>query len=104
MLTRQSVVALTSAVAFAALALATATAASLKDKPPNGVRLSGSWKLDAERSDDPREVLARAEKSAREKQENDRIARSDRGGVFGDDDPLGRGDTWGRGPYGDPRS
>jgi hypothetical protein len=107
MLNRQSVVALTSAVASGlvlALALGTATAASLKDKPPSGVKLSGTWRLDSERSDDPREVLERAAKAAREKQEDARIARSDRGGVFGDDDPLGRHDgSWGRGPYGDPR-
>jgi hypothetical protein len=104
MLTRQSVIGLTSAVASSlvlALAFGTATAASLKDKPPSGIKLSGTWKLDSERSDDPREVLDRAAKTAREKQEDARIARSDRGGVFGDDDPLGRYD---RGPYGDPRS
>jgi hypothetical protein len=104
MLTRQSVVALTSAIAFVALCFTTASAASLKDKPPNGIKLSGSWKLDTERSDDPREVLEKAAKAAQDKQENDRIARSDRdrGGVFGDDDPFGRYDRGG--PYGDPRT
>jgi hypothetical protein len=100
MLTRQTAVALTSAALACALLVATAEAASLKNKPPEGVKLTGTWRLDAERSDDPREVLDRAAKAARQKQEDARIGRSDRGGVFGDDDPL---DRYRRGPYGDSR-
>jgi hypothetical protein len=45
------------------LAVAATHAAALKDKAPEGVKLSGSWKLDPYNSDDPVEQLKKAEKA-----------------------------------------
>jgi hypothetical protein len=39
------------------------TQAALKDKPPQGVKLSGLWKLDPYNSDEPVEQLKKAEKA-----------------------------------------
>jgi hypothetical protein len=50
-------------VVASCLAVASTQAASLKDKPPEGVKLSGAWKLDPYNSDDPVEAIRKAEKS-----------------------------------------
>jgi hypothetical protein len=74
-----------------ALVLVTAHAASLKDKPAQGVTLNGTeWRIDPYRSDDPDQVIERAQ---RQKVEQDRSSRS--GGM--DRDVLGGGR---RGPIG----
>jgi hypothetical protein len=110
---RKTITVLTSALLLAGT-LGTAAAAGLKDKPPNGVKLSGSWRLDPDRSDDPRVVLERAAKEAKDKRDNpDRgIDRTggplDRNGcdpmgrdpLCQDRDPMGRSTsrgTWGGG-------
>jgi hypothetical protein len=85
------------------LGLLTAEAASLKDKPPKGVTLNGTeWRIDPYRSDDPDEVI---EKAQRQKEEQDRASRS--GGMDRDvlgggrGGPMGGGEdnhgTWGGG-------
>lgn len=87
---------LASALALTALA----PAASLKDKPPNGVALSGTrWLIDPYKSDDPDAAIERAEKAERDFQNNRNQEVMDRG-VPGDEGPLGRGygnSTWGQG-------
>ena len=40
--------------------LSTAAMASLKEKPPKGVDLTGTWQLDPYRSDDPTAVIDQA--------------------------------------------
>ncbi len=75
-----------------------AFAAGLKDKPPEGVKLSGTeWQLDPYNSDDPGEVIDRAQRRAQQARTEPRTSR---GGIFGrdDDDPLGR--RRGTGPIG----
>jgi hypothetical protein len=49
-------------VLASALAAANAQAA-LKEQPPEGVRLTGTWQLDSQRSDDPAQVIEKAEKA-----------------------------------------
>jgi hypothetical protein len=73
-----------------ALSLAGVAAAALKDKPPAGLTLSGTWKLDPYRSDDPVTQMKRAENDAHNRATRDR-GDADRG-MPGqdDDDPLGR--------------
>ncbi|HVY80989.1 MAG TPA: hypothetical protein VG994_08420 [Steroidobacteraceae bacterium] len=85
-----------------ALVLVTAEAASLKDKPAQGVTLNGTeWRIDPYRSDDPDQVIERAQ---REKEEHDRNSRS--GGmdrdVFGGgrDGPIGGGPIGGEDNHG----
>ncbi len=76
-----------------ALAMADAQAA-LKDQPPEGVKLSGTWKLDPGRSDDPLEALKRAEKAEiaqRQRQIEERTRDRTGTGPLGDDD-WGPGD------------
>ena len=46
--------------------LSTAAMASLKEKPPKGVDLTGTWQLDPYRSDDPTAVLDQARADAQE--------------------------------------
>jgi hypothetical protein len=53
------------------LAVASTHAASLKDKPPQGVKLSGAWKLDPYNSDDPVEQLKKAEKAEMAKRQRE---------------------------------
>jgi len=80
-------------------------AASLKDKPAKGVILNGTqWRIDPYQSDDPEEVM---EKAQRQKEDQDRDSRrgggEDRGGVLGGgrDGPMGGSEdnhgTWGGG-------
>jgi hypothetical protein len=86
-----------------ALVLTTsAAAASLKDKPAKGVTLAGTeWRIDPYRSDDPEEVIDKAQKQ-KEQEDNERISRrgggADRDGGGG---PWGGGEnnhgTWGGG-------
>jgi hypothetical protein len=84
---------------------ATLQAASLKDKPAKGVTLAGTaWRIDPYRSDDPEEVI---DKAQRQKEDQDRDSRRvDRGDVLGRDrsgGPLGGGEnnhgTWGGGGF-----
>ena len=86
---------------LSALCFADVAAAALKDKPPEGVALSGTeWQIDPYHSDDPVAVIEDAEKAARERQDRDRDrdrGGMDRGGMDrggmpgpGGDDPLGR--------------
>jgi hypothetical protein len=72
-----------------ALSLAGVAAAALKDKPPEGVTLSGTWKLDPRRSDDPVAEMRRAENGAQDRTERDR-SDTRMPGQVDDDDPLGR--------------
>ena len=85
-----------------AAAMGTASAARLKDKPPEGVSLKGTWKLDPSRSDDPAQVIERAVKTATMRQERELDEWSRPGGVMGDDewDDYGRDDDWRRGTTG----
>jgi hypothetical protein len=53
------------------LAVGSVQAASLKDKPPEGVKLSGNWKLDPYNSDDPVEQLKKAEKAEMAKRQRE---------------------------------
>lgn len=97
MLIRKPLILLTSVLAAALLASGPVAAAGLKDKPPSGVKLSGAWRLDPQRSDDPRVVMERAAKT--ERQRHDPEPDYDRGGVFDRDcrtDPIGRADPTGR--------
>ena len=94
----------TSRIASVALLLGVSTlalAAGLKNKPPEGVKLDGTeWQLDPYNSDDPGEVIDRA---SRRVQQESTVPRGTGGGVFGGDDPLGRGTrdpTGGRDPIG----
>jgi hypothetical protein len=47
----------------ASLVAGTAQAASFKDKAPEGVKLTGTWKLDPARSDDPAREIEKADKA-----------------------------------------
>jgi hypothetical protein len=69
------------------LAMAGAWAASLKDKPPEGVKLSGSWKLDPSRSDDAAEAMRKAEKAEIAKRRRQIEERNDRDRDVYDDRP-----------------
>lgn len=53
------------------LAVGSTHAASLKDKPPEGVKLSGAWKLDPYNSDDPVEAIKKAERAEMAKRQRD---------------------------------
>lgn len=87
-------------VLASALAAGNAHAASLKDKPPQGVKLSGTWKLDAARSDDPVERMKKAEKAelAQRRREIEERERERNRDIYEDrpwhpdssDDPLSR--------------
>lgn len=88
-----------------ALGVATVAAAALKDKPAKGVALGGTeWRIDPYRSDDPEQVIDKAQK---QKEDQDRDSRrgggEDRGGVLGGgrDSPSGGSEdnhgTWGGG-------
>ena len=88
-------------LAMSVLCFVGVAAAALKDKPPEGVALSGTeWQIDPYHSDDPVAVIEDAEKAARERQDRDRDSDRDRdrGGMgrgmpgTGGDDPLGRSD------------
>ncbi|HVY81596.1 MAG TPA: hypothetical protein VG994_11480 [Steroidobacteraceae bacterium] len=57
-------IATTGLLACVASLMATVAMAGLKEKPPKGVTLSGVWKLDPYRSDDPDAVLAQARAEA----------------------------------------
>jgi hypothetical protein len=77
------------------LVITTAWAASLKDKPAKGVTLNATeWRIDPYRSDDPEQVLEKAQK---QKEDQDRDSRHsggmDRGSVLGGS----RDGTWGGG-------
>jgi hypothetical protein len=77
-----------------ASALATASAqAALKERPPEGVKLSGIWQLDPHGSDDPAQVIEKAQKAeeaSRRRQVEERTRGADR--TWGDDNdgPYGR--------------
>jgi hypothetical protein len=78
--------------------ITTVAAASLKDKPAKGVTLAGTqWRIDPYRSDDPEEVLDKAQKQ-KDKEDEDRIGRR-AGGADRDGGPWGGGEdshgTWG---------
>jgi len=69
-----------------ALTSASALAAGLKDKPPEGVKLAGTeWQLDPYHSDDAGEALDRAARKAAQPD----MPRTSGGGVFGDDGSAG---------------
>src|SRR5262245_16158933 len=53
--------------ACSASVLSTVAMASLKDKPPKGVALSGLWQIDPYRSDDANAVLGKARSDMQEK-------------------------------------
>jgi hypothetical protein len=89
--------------------VATLQAASLKDKPAKGVTLAGTaWRIDPYRSDDPEEVIDKAQKAKEDEERDSR--RVDRGSVLGGDrdGPLGGGEdnhgTWGGGGFPGRRS
>jgi hypothetical protein len=88
--------------------LGMASAAGLKNKPPQGISLGGTeWLLDPYRSDDPIAAIEKAhqeqQEQAEQKAKRDRD-RTERGGVFGGDDPWDNrnsgGGTWGGGTPG----
>ncbi|MEJ0038206.1 MAG: hypothetical protein WDO68_19355 [Gammaproteobacteria bacterium] len=65
-----------------------ASAAGLKDKPPEGVTLAGTqWQLDPYNSDDAGKALDRASQEAQRPTDSGRRGGGD---IFGGDDPLGR--------------
>jgi hypothetical protein len=75
-----------------ALGLTTLASASLKDKPPKGVTLTGTeWRIDPYRSDDPEAVIEQADKNGGEHREGRRGMHR---GVFGGG---GEGGPWSRG-------
>jgi len=79
--------------------VATVATASLKENPPKGVALTGVWKLDPYRSDDPDAVLAQARADA-EKSRSDSGGggmRRGRGGYGGGGGFPGGGGGYGRG-------
>ncbi|MEJ0036107.1 MAG: hypothetical protein WDO68_08480 [Gammaproteobacteria bacterium] len=47
--------------------ISTVAMASLKEKPPKGVDLTGTWQLDPYRSDDPTAVIDQAQSDAQDK-------------------------------------
>ena len=71
----------------ATLAYFPSSRASLKDKPPEGLKLDGTeWQLDPYNSDDGGEAIDRAARKAAEPSSS----RAEGGGIFGRDDPIGR--------------
>lgn len=80
-------------VLMGTLAVGTALAASFDKKPPEGVKLSGTWRLDPQRSDDPAEVIQKA--AANAKADREREIEGRRSACV---DPWGRedNDTWGK--------
>lgn len=76
------------------LAVGSAHAAGLKDRSPEGVKLTGTWRLDPHRSDDPVEVMKRAERAEIEKRRRQIEDRS-RGASDG---PWGRDENEGSWP------
>jgi hypothetical protein len=91
---------LTSLIVLAiAVAAGTASAARLKDKPPEGVNLKGTWKLDPNRSDDPAQAIDRAVRTATMKDDRGIDEWSRSGRIMDDDDwdDYGRNDDWRRG-------
>jgi hypothetical protein len=86
--------------ALAAAGGAAPVLASLREAPPKGVDLSGSWELDPVRSDDPEIVRAQLREAMRQQMEKMRRQRRHGGwgGGGGDDDRNGDGtDTEGGG-------
>jgi hypothetical protein len=83
-----------------ALIVSTAWAASLKDKPAKGVTLNATeWRIDPYRSDDPDEVIGKAQ-AQKDREDQDRVSRRAGGMDRGDGSgPLGGGEdnhgTWG---------
>lgn len=72
-------------VLASALAAASAQAA-LKEQPPDGVKLTGTWQLDPHRSDDPAQAIEKAEKAeiaSRRRQIEERNRGTDR--TWGDE-------------------
>jgi hypothetical protein len=67
MQSRRSVLAAKWLLVCGASVLSTGAMASLKDKPPKGVALSGLWRLDPYRSDDAGAVLKQARSEMQEK-------------------------------------
>jgi hypothetical protein len=69
------------------IAVGSTHAASLKEQPPEGVKLTGTWQLDQDRSDDPVEQMKKAEKAeiAKRRREIEDRNRST-------SDPFGRDD------------
>jgi hypothetical protein len=96
-------------LACSASLIATVAMAGLKEKPPKGVALTGVWRLDPYRSDDPDAVLAQAraeaEKSGDDSGGRMRGGRGGSGGGFpgggggfpGGGGGGGSGGGWGRG-------
>jgi hypothetical protein len=73
-------------LALTASASTLVVAASLKDKPPEGLKLAGTqWQLDPYHSDDASNAIDRAARKASAPKSASRP-----GGVFGGDDPFGR--------------
>jgi hypothetical protein len=69
--------------------VAGSTQAALKDKPPQGIKLSGHWKLDPAQSDDPAEQINKADKAeiAKRRREIEDRTRT----TYDDDSPY---DPW----------
>jgi hypothetical protein len=94
-------------LAFAAILISSSALAGLKEKPPKGVALTGVWKLDPYRSDDPDAVLADARAQAEKASDHSGGGRGGfgrrGGGGFpggsggGGGFPGGSGGGWGRG-------
>lgn len=86
----------TSRIASIALLLAFASlstsAAGLKNKPPESVKLDGTeWQLDPYNSDDPGEAIDRASRKVEQRSAEPRGSEPrTSGGIFGRDDPIGR--------------
>ena len=75
-----------------ALCLADVAAAGLKDKPPEGLKLSGTqWQIDPYHSDNPEAVIENAERAMEDRRDRDRGGMSRGMPGSDDDDPLGRG-------------
>lgn len=90
-------------VIASALGLTSAAAASLKDKPAKGVTLAGTeWRIDPYRSDDPDQVIDRAQEQKEHQERDSRSGGMDRdvlgggrgGPMGGSEDNHG---TWGGG-------
>jgi hypothetical protein len=80
-----------------ALGLTTLASASLKDKPPKGVSLSGTeWRIDPYRSDDPDKVIEQAHRKDADEHRAARSGGRDRG-VFGGGNDGGGGPWTGGG-------
>ena len=81
-----------------ALCLAGVATAALKNKPPEGLKLSGTeWQIDPYHSDDPVAVIENAEKTTADRRERDRGGMSRGMPGPADDDTRGR-------PFPDPTS